>query len=150
MIEKLDHKNIVISEKIRFIFQNSYAIEAKLLNAIDFPPLKRTLVEFLNSETAFYGYMKNNEISAIIEIENNESSTEIHSLVVDPKFFRQGLAKNLINFVIKSFNSEIFYVETGLDNIPAVQLYEQFNFKEIKQWETDYGVKKIRYEKVKN
>jgi ribosomal protein S18 acetylase RimI-like enzyme len=37
-------------------------------------------------------------------------------------------------------------VETGLDNKPAIALYESFGFKEVKQYDTDHGIRKIRFE----
>jgi ribosomal protein S18 acetylase RimI-like enzyme len=148
MIERLDNKNITVAEKILTVFQVSYAIEAKLLRAIDFPPLKRSLNDFLNSETEFYGFWKAEQIAAIIETKSDGYATHIQSLVVDPKFFRQGLARKLITFVFESNQSRIFTVETGVDNKPACKLYKKLEFKEVKQWDTDHGVRKIRFEKV--
>lgn len=151
MIKKLDNKDIFISEKIRSVFQISYAIEAKLLKATDFPPLKRSLESFLKCDNDFFGYLINGEIAGAIEIDTNDEMTHIQSLVVNPKFFRQGIAKELIEFVFKSYNSEFFSVETGLENGPATKLYRKFDFKEIKKWDTDHGVRKIRFEKrIKN
>lgn len=43
MIEKLNNKNLDISKNIHSVFQVSYTAEANLLNAIDFPPLNRTV-----------------------------------------------------------------------------------------------------------
>ena len=128
MIKKLNNSDIEISRKIHSVFQNSYKIEAELLNVADFPPLKRTLNDYKNSETEFYGYWKNEEISAIIELERIEQTTEIHSLVVEPNFFRQGLAKKLMTYILQEFDSNVFYVETGLKNKPAIQLYQKFTF----------------------
>jgi ribosomal protein S18 acetylase RimI-like enzyme len=146
MIKRLQNKDLNIATNIRSVFQVSYAVEAKLLNAIDFPPLKRPLESFLNSETEFFGFWENEELAAVIEIDNNKNYTHINSLVVEPKFFRQGIARKLMEFVLITFNSKLFTVETGVKNGPATALYKKFNFKEIKQWETDHGVRKIRFE----
>ena len=43
MIIKINNKKNKIAEEIRAIFQASYAVEAKMLKANDFPPLKRTV-----------------------------------------------------------------------------------------------------------
>ncbi|HCY98291.1 MAG TPA: GNAT family N-acetyltransferase, partial [Polaribacter sp.] len=43
MIEKLKNSDLEIAKKMRLIFQASYKVEAKLLNATNFPPLKRPL-----------------------------------------------------------------------------------------------------------
>ena len=59
MIEKLQNTDVDVSEKIRAVFQISYAVEAKLLKAIDFPPLKRSLESYNHSTTEFFGYLKN-------------------------------------------------------------------------------------------
>ena len=145
MIKKLDHTNLAIATKMRVVFQESYAVEAKLLNAVNFPPLQRPLENYTKSKTTFFGYHIKDEIVAIIEVSSKEQTTHINSLVVSPKFFRQGVAKQLMEFVLTNFDSEIFTVETGLQNKPASKLYQKFNFKEVRQWDTDHGVRKIRF-----
>jgi hypothetical protein len=72
MIEKLQNNKIEIVNQIHSVFQLSYAVEAKLLNATDFPPLKRPLESYLNSDNMFFGYHENNELAGIIEIEYNK------------------------------------------------------------------------------
>ena len=63
MIEKLQNNEIEISKRIRSVFQASYKVEAKLLNATDFPPLKRPLENYVKSNTFFFGYLKNEDIA---------------------------------------------------------------------------------------
>ncbi|TMM53912.1 GNAT family N-acetyltransferase [Maribacter algarum] len=147
MIQELNHKDVLVARKIRSLFQVSYAVEADLLNAIDFPPLKRSLANFLKSSTGFYGYFENNELAAVAEIENKNNNTHIQSLVVDPYYFRQGIGKKLVAFVFDTYNTPTFSVETGLTNLPAIALYKKFGFIEIKQWETNHGIRKVRFEK---
>jgi len=150
MIEKLQNNEIEISKKIRSVFQASYKVEAKLLNATDFPPLKRSLENYVKSNTFFFGYLKNEDIVGVIEIDHNKDSTLIRSLVVDPYFFRQGIAKKLMKFVLDTFDSKLFVVETGLENGPATKLYETFGFIEVQQWDTNHGVRKIKFERKSN
>ena len=150
MIEKLQNNEIEISKRIRSVFQASYKVEAKLLNATDFPPLKRPLETYVKSNTFFFGYLKNEDIAGVIEIDHNNDHTFIRSLVVDPTFFRQGIAKKLMKFVLNTFDSKLFVVETGLENGPATKLYETFGFVEVKQWDTNHGVRKIKFERRTN
>ena len=150
MIERLQNKDIAVAKKIRAVFQVSYKVEAKLLNAIDFPPLKRPLEEYVNSTNAFFGYLKDNELAAVIEIIHTSNYTHIRSLVVDPTYFRQGIASKLMEFTLNTFDSNLFVVETGLENGPATDLYKKFNFKEVKQWDTDHGIRKIKLELLLN
>ena len=96
----------------------------------------------------FYVYYINEEITGLIEVDNNNESIHIQSLVVYPKFFRQGIGKKLVHFVLKNYSSKIFTVETGLANKPAINLYNSCGFKEDKQFDTDHGVRKIRLIKL--
>lgn len=150
MIKSLQNKDVDISNKIRSVFQVSYAVEAKLLNATYFPPIKRNIEGFINSKNEFFGYLENQELVGVIEIDPNSNSIHIQSLVVHPKFFRQGIARKLIEFVFNLYDSKLFTVETGVDNGPAIELYRKAGFKEVKQWNTEYGIRKIRLERELN
>jgi ribosomal protein S18 acetylase RimI-like enzyme len=147
MIEKLKNSDLVMAKKIQIVFQASYKIEAKLLNATNFPPLQRTLENYIQSKTAFYGYSKNGELAAVVEINTAHDFIRIRSLVVHPDFFRRGIAGKLIEFVFETFESNLFIVETGLANGPATKLYEKFGFVAVHQWDTDFGIRKVKFEK---
>jgi len=147
MIQKLQNDDPEVSINMRSVFQASYAFEAKLLNAVDFPPLKRTLENYIKCDNDFFGYFKNKELAGVIEIKHHNTFTHIQSLVVHPNFFRQGIANELMAYVLKLYNTKPIIVETGVKNVPAIELYKKFNFIEIKQWDTDHGVRKIRFER---
>ena len=147
MIKKLQNNDIETSSQIYSVFQLSYAVEAELLGVKDFPPLKRPLESYLNSSNDFYGYLENNLLAGVIEVERTDKHIDINSLVVRPKFFRQGIGRKLIEFTFNRFDSKLFIVETGVKNKPAIELYKKLGFKEKKQWNTDFGVRKILFEK---
>jgi len=145
MISKIDNKEKNISESIHSIFQESYQIEAELLNCTNFPPLKRESNDIQNCKNIFYAYYVNNKIAGVIEIDSNMRNTHIQSLVVYPKYFRKGIASRLVKFILDSYPKAIcFSVETGLANTPAIRLYKSLNFKETTQWDTNHGVRKVR------
>jgi len=147
MIIKINNKKNKIAKEIRAIFQVSYTVEAGILKAVDFPPLKRTVSQFLNSNSEFYAYYLIKNIAGVIEIENHEDLTHIQSLVVYPKYFRNGIGSKLVQFILDTYKSRIFTVETGIDNHPAIKLYKRFGFQEQEQWDTNHGVRKVRFEK---
>jgi len=147
MIIKINNKETKIAEEIRAIFQVSYAVEAEILKAVDFPPLKRTVSQFMNSNSEFYAFSIINNISGVIEIDSHDDLTYIQSLVVDPKYFRKGIGRKLVQFILDNYNSKVFTVETGTDNQPAIKLYENLGFQELKQWDTNHGIRKVRFEK---
>jgi len=145
MIQKLNSKNQNVAETIRSVFQASYAIEAKLLKATDFPPLKRTAEEFLDSKNAFYGFYKEEKLAGVVEVKAEEKNTHIQSLVVHPNFFRQGIASTLVQFVLETYTTKTITVETGLANEPAKDLYYGFNFKKVREYDTTNGIRKIAF-----
>ena len=147
MIIKINNKENKIAEEIRAIFQVSYTVEAEMLKAVYFPPLKRTVSQFLNSNSEFYAYYLIKNIAGVIEIENHKNLTHIQSLVVYPKYFRNGIGRKLVQFILDTYKSKIFTVETGIDNHPAIKLYKSFGFQEQAQWDTNHGVRKVRFEK---
>lgn len=145
MIINLDNTKPEIGKQIRFLFQASYKIEAQLLKADYFPPLKRTLNEFLNSKNEFYGYEKNQEIVAIVELKRSDNNCHVQSLVVHPHYFRQGFGKTLMHFVIQKATTNTITVETGFDNFPACELYRSLNFKENGVYDTEFNIRKIKF-----
>ena len=147
MVIKINNKETKIAEEIRAIFQVSYAVEAEILKAVDFPPLKRTVSQFVNSNSEFYAYYLTRNIAGVIEIDNHQDISHIQSLVVDPKYFRKGIGRKLVEFILDTYKTKLFTIETGIDNQPAIKLYESFGFQELKQWDTNHGIRKIRFEK---
>lgn len=148
MIKKLNNTKPEVAQEMMEVFRASYAVEAKLLQATDFPPLKRPLEGYMNATTQFYGFYKDQNIAGIIEITVAENTLHINSLVVHPDFFRQGIARQLLDNLFANYYSPIYTVETGADNIPASNLYRSYNFTEINQYDTDHGVRKVRFEKL--
>jgi ribosomal protein S18 acetylase RimI-like enzyme len=145
VIIPLDNTKLEIGKQIRSLFQVSYKIEAALLKADDFPPLKRPLKDFLNCENEFYGYENNQEIVAIVELKYSGSNCHVQSLVVHPNYFRKGFGKNLMHFVLQKMEVNTFTIETGFDNFPARQLYKSLGFKENGDYDTVFGIKKIKF-----
>ena len=129
MVIKINNKETKIAEEIRAIFQASYAVEAEILKAVDFPPLKRTVSQFVNSNSEFYAFSIIKNIAGIIEIDSHDDLTHIQSLVVDPKYFRKGIGRQLVQFTLDTYRSKLFTVETGTDNQPAIKLYENLGFQ---------------------
>ena len=54
-----------------------------------------------------------------------------------------------MNFTLTNFEAKLFVVETGLKNEPATTLYKRFGFKEVKQWDTNHGIRKVKFELLK-
>ena len=147
MLKKLDNTKIEIAKNMHYVFQTSYAVEAGLLEDVNFPPLQRTIENFMVCKNDFFGYFKDKKLAGVIEIKNHPKYTHVQSLVVLPFFFRRGIAAKLISFVFVRYHKKPFFVETGAKNKPAINLYKKMGFIEVTQWDTDHGVRKIRLKK---
>lgn len=143
MIQVLNHSQGTMAQQIHTVFQRSYKIEGELLSIENFPPLMRSANDIQNTSTQFIGYFDNNCLAAVIEITDHKSNLDIDSLVVDPSFFRRGLAGKLIHYILQQTTSTTATVETAAANTPAVTLYEKHGFIETRQWTPDHGIKKI-------
>lgn len=150
MIKQIDNKNPITAQKIRSVFQSSYAIEADLLQVelADFPPLQRTLEQFIESDNYFYAYFSDEKMAAVTEVKLNKDSVHIQSMVVEPSFFRQGVAEKLIRYMFNTHLSPRYTVETGAANPPAIALYKKLGFNEVDKYLTKEGIEKVRMKKT--
>ncbi|WP_448563413.1 GNAT family N-acetyltransferase [Thalassotalea ganghwensis] len=143
MIRRLVHSQLSCAMQIDEIFQRSYVIEAELIGVSDFPPLSRRAASIVQSPFEFYGYFEQNQLAAVIEVEHSGQRLEIHSLTVDPKHFRKGIAQKLICYVFSLIEQGTALVETATANIPAIELYQKHGFKEFKRWVPEHGIEKL-------
>lgn len=148
MISNLNNKELETAKKIYSVFHQSYTVEAEVLGVENFPPLKRLLQSYMDSKTSFYGFYEETELAGVIEVEFKEDLTEINSLVVHPKFFRRSIASQLLEYIINVPDTDIFIVETGVDNTPAIEMYKKMGFNEVDKWHTDFGIRKVLFVKV--
>lgn len=147
MITLLHHKQQDTAEAIHTVFQASYKVEAQFLEVSfdDFPPLNRTVNDLKSSATRFYGFYKEKELAAVIEVDHTQDLLDICSLVVHPNYFRQGIAQQLLKFATKTHPSPLTVVETGYKNEPAKALYEKFGFVYQGKYMTSIGVEKAKF-----
>ena len=143
MINKLNNKNTETVNIIFAVFQKSYAIEAKFIGALNFPPLARNAEDIKKSETTFDGFTENECLAAVIEVNINNECIDICSLTVDPSYFKKGIASKLINHVLTMGDISLARVETAVANTPAINLYKKHGFVEFKRWTPSHGIEKL-------
>ncbi|MBD1584188.1 GNAT family N-acetyltransferase [Pseudoalteromonas sp. S16_S37] len=143
MIAKLAHQNSDEAQRIYTVFQQSYKIEAQLIGTDHFPPLSRSAKEISNAHTDFYGFLEHGQLAAVIEIEIVEQTLDIHSLIVDPVFFRKGIADKLMRYVLSAFATSKAIVETAAVNEPAIRLYRKHGFVITKRFTPSHGIEKV-------
>lgn len=143
MIKKVNNRDGVIANQIYTVFQRAYNIEAQLVGVVDFLPLSRSANNIENADSDFYGFIENNCLAAVIEITVSDKQLDIHSLTVDPEYFRRGIADKLISHVLNKFEISLARVETAVANQPAINLYKKHGFIEYKRWVPSHGIEKL-------
>ncbi|MDU0355480.1 GNAT family N-acetyltransferase [Paraglaciecola aquimarina] len=147
MIKKLEHSARQVAEGIFTIFQTSYAIEADLIGCDDFPPLARSIKNIQDSPSLFLAAVVNNCLAGVIEIELQDKQLDVHSLTVAPRFFKQGIASELLSHVLTTFDYQQAQVETATANRPAISLYKKHGFVEFNRWTPAHGIEKLALHK---
>jgi ribosomal protein S18 acetylase RimI-like enzyme len=144
MIELLDHHSKSVADEIHNVFQLSYAVEAGLVGALDFPPLRRSAAHIRSSNSQFLGERIGVDLVSVIEFSHSGEDLNIDSLVVHPQYFRRGLASRLLESLLAKDQWKNADVETAAANKPALVLYEKSGFCEAERWQTDDGIEKVR------
>lgn len=144
------------TSSIHSIFQKSYPYEAALIGipkneTHTFPPLTKNEQEIATSSNDFFGlYDHTQTLRGVVEIKSPDYYTNqtcyIKSLVVDPAFFRKNVATQLLEFVFKYYNTNShFYVETALQNTPAIKLYTKHKFRLVHEYIAENNITKVAF-----
>lgn len=128
------------------LFQRAYAVEARLLNVRDFPPLARSAAAIQAAKNAFFGVGNEAGLLGVIELEQEPGAVSIASLVVDPGYFRRGLARLLLGHVISISPGQVLRVETATANVPAMALYANMGFAVCGEYAKATGLHMSRLE----
>ncbi|NIK14968.1 ribosomal protein S18 acetylase RimI-like enzyme [Saccharococcus thermophilus] len=141
MIQEIDIEADEWAEAVLLLQFRSYAVEARLIGFLDLPPLQDTVATLQQCGERFFGYMKREQLAGAISYERIEKTVQICRLMVDPDFFRQGIASALIEFVChKEQNASEIIVTTGSTNMPALRLYQRHGFHEVEQMRMPEGI----------
>ncbi len=134
---ELDHRDPELAEEIRAVLWHAYRVEAELLAAEDFPPLRRTAGEIAAAAARFFGTRVAGRLVAVTEIET-EADEHVHvgSLGVVPEMFRRGLGRGLLEAALARFPGRRVTVSTGAANAPAIRRYEAQGFTIERRWQT--------------
>lgn len=146
-VKKINNKDKKACKEIFSIFQRSYKEEAGLLNVQDFPPLERQEADISDSTAEFHGLYEKKDLIALVETELDVKGVlQIHSLVVDPGFFRKGNAEKMICWLRDTYSWSRIEVVTAEENFPAISLYEKLGFRKSRTWLTAEGIQLALFE----
>ena len=135
VVEPLDHSSTSVAQRIHAVQMDAYSQEAKLIGAIHFPPLSRTLKGLRSSPEQFFGAYAGGELVGAAGIEaGGQARVGISSFVVAPKFQRQGVGRAILHHIIELHGHQELQVQTAARNVPALALYRGGGFSEVLRW----------------
>lgn len=110
--------------------QAAYRVEAELIGWGDLPPLRETIEQLMESEETFVTYIEEGELAGALSYQKMGDQLDIHKMIVDPKHFRKGIARQLL-IHLETIYSDVktIVVSTGARNEPAVQLYLRHGYE---------------------
>jgi ribosomal protein S18 acetylase RimI-like enzyme len=127
----------------------AYRVEAELIGFVEIPALKDTVTTLQASKEMFYGFYIGEVLAGVISVQMVEDTLDIHRLVVHPTYFRQGIGKALLQYILDKNRDRVgrYIVWTGANNTPAKRLYSSFGFHELEQMEVDASVSLVKLER---
>jgi len=126
----------LIAQQLHAVQMIAYAQEAKLLGAIYFPPLERTVDEVRATDDVFLAALLSEELVGAVSVwpDPEGMGMNISSLVVTPQFQRRGIGAALMASVLATHGNGAITVQTGAKNLPALSLYARAGFTELRRW----------------
>jgi ribosomal protein S18 acetylase RimI-like enzyme len=146
-IQRLDLLDTQIATQVLAVQRAGYQVEADLIGFAAIPPLMESLAALQASTEQFYGYFVEGSLAGLIAYEFTADRLDITRLVVHPDFFRRGIARQLVAYVLVLTHSPaIVTVSTGALNQPARLFYEQQGFEFVEEVTLPEGVTIARYQ----
>ena len=147
MIERLNHHQEKTAKEIQRLQKQAYQVEAELIGFDGIPQLHESILEIQNSGETFIGYF-NGVLAGFISYKVEGKVVDIHRLAVAPAHFRQGIGRQLLEYLLENFPGSDFIVSTATLNEPARKLYEMFGFELQGSFEPEPGIPCVIYHKI--
>lgn len=90
--------------------------------------------EFKNPNSQYYVLVKNDELIGFGGLWFNIDEAHIMNIAINKKFRRNGFASEILDYLISvthKKSKKILTLEVRANNIPAIKLYEKFDFKNV-------------------
>jgi ribosomal protein S18 acetylase RimI-like enzyme len=139
------NSDVAVARRVLQIQRAAYAVEAGLVGFDAIPPLRESLDELQSQPLIFLGVSCERTLAGVVGYLRHGDTVDIDRLMVDPAFFRRGLASKLLReLLVRERTARRFTVSTGLGNQPALELYERFGFDVVGGEEPVPGVRIVR------
>lgn len=136
------------AREINILSLLAYRREAELIGATNFPPLREQPGDISKSHNQFYAATQGGQLCGVVEVITVEACLELSRLVVGDQFLRCGVASFMLNKLISENPGCPWRVDTAEANGPALALYANFDFVEVRHWTSPEGYKLVGLDRV--
>lgn len=129
-------------ERIYILPRTEKDVEEIATNYSKFPNLwdiNTFLDDLKNSK--YYVAKQNNEIVGFVSFNDVIDEVEINNIVTKEDKRNQGIASNLLSYIIRKEKANKINLEVNANNITARNLYRKFGFREVGERKNYYGGK---------
>lgn len=149
MITKLNREDRGMLEQMIRVQRAAYEVEAGLIGTRMIPPLNETIEELaVVTDEDFFGFVMDGELMGFVATMDESPYLRISRMVVDPRFFKNGIGKALVLYVLNHRKpGQPVIVSTGEKNEPARRLYERFGFQLQRTFVVEDGTGVVEYKK---
>lgn len=128
---KIEKYNDIYKPQLLAIWEQSVLATHDFLVKSDFEEIKQ-LVESINfNELQVYCLINDNEVFGFIGVEDKK----IEMLFLYPKYFGQGLGKQLLSFAVTELNAD--KLDVNEQNIKALKFYQKFGLEIYERTDKD-------------
>ena len=131
MISLVDIHQPEIGRQIYALQQAAYRIESELIGYPALPPLLESLETLQQSGEQFLVFQEAGQLAGVLAYTRSGSALEICRMMVSPAYFRRGIAAKLLE-ALEAIEAEVtqIVVSTAAQNLPALALYQKYNYRQ--------------------
>lgn len=137
-------------EALWYLQQSSFRIEAAIIGLGRVPQIRDTVKTLQKCGETFVGCYLEDELIGAVSYKMEGNKAVICRMMVHADHFRQGVASRLLSHVLDHVPAELFVVSASARNVPAIRLYEKFQFKPHREITPIPGVTLIVFHKSGN
>lgn len=129
-IEPLDHREPSAARRMHAVMVLAHAQEALLISGGGAAPFEQSADDVASADATCFGAFDGTDLigSVSLEADDEPGQISIASLVVHPDHQRRGVARALVDQVLRHGRGDTFSVCTTAANAPALALYQSMGF----------------------
>jgi ribosomal protein S18 acetylase RimI-like enzyme len=126
---ELDLTDDATAREVHRIGRRAYAVEAELIGHRGIPALTETLDELRAAPLRWLGAVAaGGPVGFLAWTRTSGGELDVDRLCVDPGWFRRGVARGLLDHLLRAEPAGDVLVSTGAANAPALALYRRAGF----------------------